>query len=401
MSSVIVIGLVGLLAAPEGQIALVRDPGTSTSQVWVVGLAAGAETAVGPGQQDGAPRWSPDGDWLAFETGGGAARSIYVVRPDGRDGRVLQHAQEWNIDPRWSTDGRRLVYAASSTPGGLTQVVVCDLETGAEATWAGGGAGLLRPIWVPVSDLWLALDPETPLEVPGVNMARLVKEARMDQVSIFMGTLPEALLAVQVVPGTGRHGGVGTHAVLTTESEVFAFLHVVLPDVPFNAGAVWEVEPNWEDRAYDFDSRTDRDFGPYTFSDKGDMSRIALTSDEGGDREIYVLSKKGRTNVTNHRAADWNPVWAPDGRRLAFESFRDGRRGIYHVFTDTARVTRLVKTDSAAWSPTWSSDGDYLAFVSDATGSPELYVAAEKGGVPEKVLDGAVASPAWRPEYRQ
>ena len=61
MSSVIIIGLVGLLAAPEGQIAFVREPGTPASQVSAVDLASRELTPLGPGQQDGSPSWSPDG----------------------------------------------------------------------------------------------------------------------------------------------------------------------------------------------------------------------------------------------------------------------------------------------------------------------------------------------------
>ena len=40
--------------------------------------------------------WSPDGDWLAVAVaaGGGVPTSIWVVRPDGTDARLLADAHE-------------------------------------------------------------------------------------------------------------------------------------------------------------------------------------------------------------------------------------------------------------------------------------------------------------------
>ena len=131
---------------------------------------------------------------------------------------------------------------------------------------------------------------------------------------------------------------------------------------------------------------------------------VAFESNDGGDREIFVLSSKGAYNVTNHRAADWNPVWNPKGDRFCFESFRNGRRGLYIAVPDTAQVRPLVVlNDADCWSPTWSPDSKWIAYVSNYTGNPELWsVQVSTRETAQITANGKEnLSPAWRPEKRR
>ncbi len=394
--------LCSFVAQPSGQVAYVADAGTPSAQVRVLDVAQKTTRSVGPGSWDGAPQWSPDGAWLAFETGDQeSTRGLYVVRADGREGRALPLAQPWNTAPRWSTDGTRLTYVSSPGRGGLGRVGVYDLNGETEAVWGGNRQGLVRPVWMPFNYFMLMLDPDSSIAVPGVDMERFITEARMGRLSILRKVLPEALVALQLVPGGDGGGGITTVPVMVTASEVLPFLGLADPERAGLKAVLWQLEPNWEEPAFDAGAPTGNRYGPYRLDDPGEGNRIAYESDEGGDREIFVLGRRGIANVTNHRAADWNPVWSPEGRRLAFESFRDGPRGIYQVFTDTALVSPLAVGEGEAWSPAWSPDGKWVAFVSDRTGVPQLYVVSDKGKELEALgkQDGAAAFPAWRPEH--
>ena len=55
--------------------------------------------------KSGAPRWSPDGKWIAFMSFGG----IYRIHPDGTG---LQLVIKGAIYPAWSPDGSMLCYTA-------------------------------------------------------------------------------------------------------------------------------------------------------------------------------------------------------------------------------------------------------------------------------------------------
>jgi TolB protein len=161
---------------------------------------------------------------------------------------------------------------------------------------------------------------------------------------------------------------------LVTASEALPLLY--LAKVPSERSAEWNLQPDIKGR------------------------QIAFESDMGGDREIYVLGKRGVVNVTNHPAADWTPRWSPDGKYLAFESFRNGRRGVYLSLVETARITPVAVSESwDCWSPDWSPDGKWIAFVSNREGKPSIHVCQPEDGDSELVPTASWAlAPAWRPK---
>ncbi len=70
---------------------------------------------------------------------------------------------------------------------------------------------------------------------------------------------------------------------------------------------------------------------------------------------------------------NWLPAWSPDGTRIAFTSTRDGNPEIYVANRDGSNVRRLTNHPSIDITPTWSPSGTQIAFTSDRSGGPQIY----------------------------
>ena len=86
------------------------------------------------------------------------------------------------------------------------------------------------------------------------------------------------------------------------------------------------------------------------FSYKGDLYKV---NTDGGKA----------VRLTTHDAFDSNPVWSPDGSKIAFVSDRDGgTKDIYLMAADGGTAKRLT-THSANETPhTFTPDGKFIVF---------------------------------------
>ncbi len=133
--------------------------------------------------------------------------------------------------------------------------------------------------------------------------------------------------------------------------------------------------------------------------------KIAFVSDRDGNREIYVMNADGneQLNLTRNPAEDWTPSWSPDGKRIAFASFRDDNWEIYVMAANGSKQQRLTSNRSADYSPIWSPDGQNLAFASDRDGNLEIYIMAADGSNQTRFTfhDATDQSPVWSPDGTQ
>ena len=60
-----------------------------------------------------------------------------------------------------------------------------------------------------------------------------------------------------------------------------------------------------------------------------------------------------QTRLTNNTSNDYEPVWSPDGKYIAFVSDRDGNDEIYLMKADGSEQTRLTNNSVDDWYPVW------------------------------------------------
>ena len=95
--------------------------------------------------------------------------------------------------------------------------------------------------------------------------------------------------------------------------------------------------------------------------------QVAFDSDRDGERGVYVADANGRgvRRVSGDGYAAV-PTWAPDGGRLAFLRAEPGRPGVWNLWLldrDTGRQTRLTSFQRGqVWGGAWFGDGRRIAY---------------------------------------
>jgi TolB protein len=133
-----------------------------------------------------------------------------------------------------------------------------------------------------------------------------------------------------------------------------------------------------------------------------DGRSIAYTSYRRGPGHVFISNIfQGTLEELTKGPADgenWLPAWSPDGTRIAFTSTRDGNSEIYVANRDGSNLRRLTNHPGIDSTPTWSPSGTQIAFTSDRTGTPQIYIIGVDGFGLRKVSSESYADrPTWSP----
>jgi hypothetical protein len=127
----------------------------------------------------------------------------------------------------------------------------------------------------------------------------------------------------------------------------------------------------------------------------------ALKRAERGDGGVLHV-----VTIVDDGAKNYHVQLAPDGKSVAFDSDRDGVRGVYLARADGSGVRRLSGVGYAA-VPTWSPDGRRLAFLRAENERPNvwnLWVIELSSGEMTRLTNhryGQVWGGAWFPDGRR
>ncbi|MCE9531738.1 MAG: S9 family peptidase [Planctomycetes bacterium] len=302
------------------------------------------------------PQISPDGDRVVYvrtfmDIQKDRRRSdLWIINVDGSNHRALTNGEGSHQMPRWSPDGKRLVYL--STHDGATQLMCRWLDNNQSGLLAKLPAEPLGMSWSPdgKSLAFTMFAVETPK--PFVTLPTPPKGAEWAKPPIMIrsldyrfdgkGYLKDGHSHLFVVPADG-----GTPRQLTSGK----FNHIGVP--------AWTPDGNF--LLVTGNRHPEGEYDPL-------------------NTEIYeVALKDGATKaLTSRQGPDISPTVSPDGKKIAFVGLDDKRQGHQvahlHVMNRDGSEPRAVTTklDRDVKSPVWNSGSSGVFFQYDDKGDTKI-----------------------------
>lgn len=132
-----------------------------------------------------------------------------------------------------------------------------------------------------------------------------------------------------------------------------------------------------------------------------DGSRLVYQAYRDGRFHLWSIRPDG-SDARQHTSGPYDhrePRWSPDGRRIAFSSDMGGSYGIYVLDVVSGRVHAVAQGPQEEYEPSWSPDGTKIAFVSGTTTIEVVEVAGGKRTTYAEAGDkDVVHMPQWTPD---
>ena len=327
-----------------------------SGDVWVVELATGRERRLIADAFY--PMFSPDGRRIAVDASWAGPRRIWMTDDRGFNPQQLTSEESeavYHIAPRWSPDGRRVVYQRiERTKFDLAAV---DVATRATTTVTNDNYRELNPAWGDGNWIYFSSD-----RGGGINVWRM--RVKSD------GT-PNG-------PPQQLTNGAGQDVQLALAPDgtrlAYATLHqnADLWRLPIGANGKPSGAPTQLVASSREDSR-----GAWS----ADGQAIAFNSDRGGDMNLWIhsLADGATRQVTRGSGGDFQPQWSPDGRTLVFFSSRSGSADIWTADVQTGTLKQMTSGPALDINPFFSPDGAEVVFQSDSSGRMELWIVRADG----------------------
>ena len=137
-----------------------------------------------------------------------------------------------------------------------------------------------------------------------------------------------------------------------------------------------------------------------------DGKQVAFQSYRGGGWHIWTVAPDGSrlTQATSGPFDDREPHWSPDGRSIAFSSDRSGNYDIWKIDLASRKLEQLTRDPANDYNPGWSPDGKSIAFASERSAGRGVWLLQDVNDTDKRreVLfsktNATAAAPSWSPK---
>jgi Tol biopolymer transport system component/serine/threonine protein kinase len=377
--------------SPDAKWIVYSGEGTGNRDIYLQSVSG--QTAINLTQDsaddDEQPRFSPDGELIAFRSGrdGGG---IFIM---GRTGEAVHRVTRGGFNPAWSSDGKQIAYTTVRTeirPQNAEErsdLMVVAVTGGKPRTVHAGDSML--PNWSP-------------------NNRRIAFSGR------FVGG--------QVLPGISNLFTIpltGESPRQVTSGDSLDWNPVWAPDgshlyfISNRGGSpnIWRVgidQDSGEARGQPEPLTSPASFAAH-LSISADGQRIAFSAVQ----ETQNIQKLQFNPSTGDAIAEPVPIttgsrfWSspdpsPDGKWVVFYSQVQPEGDLYMTRTDGSGVMSQLTGDAATDRvPRWSPDGEWISMFSDRSGKLEVWKMRVDGSELQQVTRTGGGVSAWSPDGRQ
>lgn len=414
--------------APDGRtLAFVSTREGGTANIWLMDIASRrVRNLTRNGAGNFRPSWSPDGKWIAFSSDRDTRHvryirgtypawelmqttATYIVHPDGNGLRRLTPLDGCAGSPRWSRDGRRVIFAEVVDVEAMrhfetrTRIVSLNVKTGERKVYSNGTEYAWSPGYVTDTEIGYGIN--DPTDPAGASL--LYTSGRQGPVgSLNPSWSPDGSLMVydkdEDAPGkfTWMNGWVEVSSSRDPRYELIRGSAFVQDMVSFTrTGEQFLYRPSnsrspllklahWDGSGSTIiDGSADgRQIGEVALSGDGRTVAFGIWDSRhpGETGQIAAIDSDGsRFRVITHdEGHDDYPSFSSDGTKVVYrlgkyEERQHTERGLRIVSLADGKIVKLT----SGWDnfPAWSPRGDRIVFTGFETGDYEIYTVRPDG----------------------
>jgi Tol biopolymer transport system component len=382
--------------SPDGRTIAFVSARSGVSRIWLKQLSGGDEVALTDGE-DTNPRFSSDGSQVLFTRNEGPIFSLWrIPLVGGQARRLIEDATEGVGSP----DGAQLAFARTRAAG----------ETRGELWLAGADGSNARLLYsgnAPLQELSWSLDgreligspvvlanPQRELMVipiAGGEPRRVLLSSGGSQITnpVWLGSgdriaygIVEALATtvtgqatrfVEHSLGTGRIRALLNLPSPCTAFEVLGEGQLVLALAQQSQNLLLVENPGTPAAGQRWLTRGGAADRQPVFSPDG--RRVLFSSNRSGNLDLWEmdLESGALARVTDDAAQDWDPAYTPDGRGILWSTNRSGVFEVWMAAADGSGARQLSRDSTDAENPTMTPDGEWIVYVSARPRQPGVW----------------------------